>query len=109
MPRAMDYRLAARNFRSRRDRLAEAGQRDRSVPTLTAVGPVAEYTDAAQLRLRQLFLTASAEFDALAGVCDRRADVCAAFAAELAAYERLDVWERIWVPRPRPPAAWVDV
>lgn len=109
MPRAVDYRLAAQIFRSRRDQLAEAGHRDRSVPSLAAVGPVVEYTAAAQLRLRHLFLTASAEFDALAGVCERRADVCDAYAAELAAHDRLDVWERIWVPRPRRPATWVDV
>ena len=106
MPRASDYRLAAHIFRSRRDRLAEAARRDRSVDSLA--GPVAAHTDATHLRLRHLLLTASNEFADLAVVCDQRADVCDAYGAEVAAYERLDVWERIWSARPRPPAAWVE-
>lgn len=106
MPRALDYRLAAQIFRYRRDSLAEAAHRDR--PVLAVSGPVADHTAAAQLRIRLLFLAASAEFAELAVVCDRRAELCAAYAAEVAAYERRDVWERIWVPWPRRPAGWVD-
>ncbi len=108
MPRASDYRIAAHAFRSGRDRFAEAAWRDRSVPTLAAAGPLVERSTAAALAIRHLYLRASVEFSELAAVCDRRAEVCDAYAAEVAAYERLDLWHRIGVPRPRRPADWVD-
>ena len=48
------------------------------------------------------------ELAELAGTCDRRAVICAEYAAAVRRYERLDWWMRPFVDRPARPAAWAE-
>ena len=107
MPTAADYRDAARRLRTQATSLHHAAD---SVPVSGPhlLGPAAERHTAAMAALRFRLGRAVDELAELAGVCDRRATVCAEYAAALRRYERLEWWQRLLTGPPARPARWAD-
>ena len=109
MPTAADYRDAARRLRTQAAWIHEASV---TVPdgaeAFGGVGPIADHHAESMRALRSHLRRAVTEFAELAGICDRRAAVCAAYADEIHRYEQLDWWQRLMHARPARPAAWVE-
>lgn len=109
MPTAHEYREAARRLR----RLS--GQLSLDVLTIrtahdverVASGPVRMILENALDALDVATTRATDELDRLAGVCERRAEVCAEYAGDVWRH-RLLSGGAPWVPPPPRPAWWAD-
>lgn len=110
MPTESQYRSAAGDFRMRantfRDTAAWAPPRPSS--GFTGDGPIATAVDDGFAGALRRLVDAAGELDAVAGECERRADVCRGYYAELRAYASLPWHIREYVPYPARPAWWVE-
>ena len=109
MSRASTYRTAAADLRRASVQFAEvAGVHHRTDATVIgAVGSVATIHDRSVDTVERHLATAVDEAARLAVECDRRADVCADYEREVAAWSSLPWIDRLTVPVPVPPARWV--
>jgi hypothetical protein len=109
MPRAHEYQDGAALLRRRGAALGEAAATYRSHRIDDAAsGPVATAHVATMAELAAWLAAASEGFAVIAATCDARAEVCEGYAAQVREWERLTVLERLWTPRPSPPAAWAE-
>lgn len=110
MPRAHHYREAAILLRGLDARMAHDWMTIRiaSDPDRIANGPtgslIGRTLDTAHGEMAQ----ARVELHRLARICDRRAEMCAGFAADLLRHRRLVAATGTWSPPPTPPAWWVE-
>jgi hypothetical protein len=110
MPRAHEYRDAAIHLRRVDARLAYEWTlvRIATAPDRIAAGPlgalVEERLEAADARIGRTRL----ELARLAAVCDRRADICTRFTADVQRHRRLAETLGAWAPPPAAPAWWVE-
>ena len=111
MPTADEYHRAALHLRRVGARLAQNAIAVRAAtdPDRIVGGPLRWTIELRLDSIRDEIEHAHAELDRLAAICERRAEVCARFAAELLHRRRLaDSIGRRWVP-PTPPAWWVEL
>ena len=108
MPTFIEYHAAAESCRALGRRLRDDATRSRSVADIVT-GPVADALQERADELRRHLLDASHALGELAGLCDRRAEVCRAYAHALERWTQLGIVERAVTARPRPPAVWVEV
>lgn len=110
MPRAHEYREAASLMRRLEARVAHdwalvriTSDPDRisGGPTRSVIGRSLDTTDAELARAR-------VELDRLARICDRRAEICAGFTADLLHHRHLVATTGVWSSPPAPPARWVE-
>ena len=110
MPTADDYRAGASRFRTIAEQLArEAGvQRAWDPSSFLGDGLVRGSIDESLSTIRSSLNEASDHLVSLALECDRRAEVCLAYARALDRYRRLPFLERLLVSEPVRPAWWAD-
>lgn len=106
MPNSQDYRAGAYHLRRSGELLLH---RSRSVrratdPSELCAGPLRTELDRSLGAVDAAVERAAGELERLAAICDRRAEICAAYAAELARHR--ETFGRS-VPPPEPPAWWV--
>ena len=109
MPRAQDYREAAILLRRLDARLAHDWTRVRiaSDPDRIAGGPTGSLIGRSIDTTHAELTRARVELERVARICDRRAEICAEFAADLVRHRQL-VATGTWSPPPTPPARWVE-
>ena len=108
MPRAADYRHAARVLRARGTALTEtaATYRRRHIGEFGR-GPIADAHDAAMGTIASRLAAAGGELLALAELCERRADVGAALSDDLWRWYIANTKVRAHPPAARPLPSWI--
>lgn len=109
MPNTHDYREAADRFRRLAVDLERAADARPVEPADLATGPVRVAFDDALHAVRRRLARAGAELRHLAAVCDRRAEVCAAYARAVRRHSQLGLLDSWTTPPPARPAPWVDL
>ena len=110
MPRAHHYRDAAAWLRRLDGRIADdwATVRAATGPRLFLGGPAADVVEGLLVTAHDDLARARAELARLALICDRRAEICAGYAADLIRHGHLGVGDGATGPYPPPPAWWVE-
>lgn len=109
MPTESQYRSAADEFRTRAGTYRETAAWAPTQPAsgFTGDGPIATAVDDAFVGVLRRLTDAAGELDAVAGECERRAEVCRNYYAELRTYASLPWNVREHIPYPSRPAWWV--
>ena len=109
MPTESQYRTAADEFRRRANTYRDAAAWAPPHPStgFTGDGPIADAVDDRFGGALRRLGTAAGELETVASECDRRADVCRGYYAELRAYAALPWHVREYALRPVRPAWWV--
>ena len=109
MPRAAEFRHAAQELRARSTACSDAATAHRRHHLGKFGGPIGEIHDESVGAIAARFDRAGGELRSLAELCDRRADVCDDYAAQVARWFQLPDVARLLTPFPPRPATWVDV
>lgn len=110
MPRAHEYREAASLLRRLDARIAHdwALVRITSNPDRIADGATRSLMERSLDTTEAELTRARVELDRLARICDRRAEICAGFTADLLHHRQLVAITGVWSSPPAPPARWVE-
>ena len=110
MPRAHDYREAASLLRHLDARVAHDWARVRLVtdPDRIAGGPTRSLIERSFDAIDVEVARARVELGRLARICDRRAELCADFTADLLRHRRLVAITGVASAPPAPPARWIE-
>ena len=110
MPTADQYHRAASQLRGLGARLVHDTLAVLAVtdPDRIAEGPIATQIRRALDAVRVDVARAQLELERLAGICDRRAAVCAQHTAEVLRHRRRSASTDGWTSPPEPPAHWVE-
>lgn len=110
MPDAHDYRAAAVRLRRLGSQLVDDSVVVHAATDAARIvgGPIGTSIDRSRDAVVSDVENARAELDRLAGICDRRAEICARFTDDLVRHRHLAETVGRWVPAPVPPAWWVE-
>lgn len=109
MPRAAEFRHAARVLRARSTAFSDAATAHRRRHLGAFDGPIGEVHDESVDAIAARFDRAGGELQSLAELCEWRAVVCDDYAAEVARWFQLPDFTRVLTSFPPRPATWVDV
>lgn len=110
MPRAHHYRDAADWLRRTDFRLADDWRLVRAATRPGAIigGPAADVLEGLWVSAHDDLVRAGAELVRLAHICDRRAEICSGYAADLVRYRQLGGRRTGAGSSPQPPAWWAE-
>lgn len=110
MPNAHDYHDAAHRLRHLAEQLGDVGRLALMAadPDRFAGGPLATVLRRSLDAHVRAVEQAGDELARLASVCDRRAEICEQYAAELGRHRLRTGGLGPWSPAPAPPAWWVE-